>query len=258
MRRQLLTQHRRQLWRDGGDQVLHGRSGHRQPGGEKAGIHPVVRGKRAARTKDAQAILAHPRRIGVKPGGPRFGPDRMQKKRHRDRKFRKRSGKPARPSRRTRGHDGNHFATAPQLGRAGGKAVSNLQCPHGCSFKLRAKGVGHHIHPILQRPADPVDQPHHRAVGPLVAQGKRRDLCVKVGGGKGRKGLFHPLNMAPLCGHTIGCLMLSSGGFRQVAFVTRPATPSQAPAFRARPSTRSGFVGGGISTPVSLRKPKRP
>jgi ATP-dependent RNA helicase RhlE len=36
--------------------------------------------------------------------------------------------------------------------------------------------------------------------------------------------------------------------------VTRPVTPSQSPA----PSTRSGFVGGGISTPSNREKPNRP
>jgi hypothetical protein len=34
---------------------------------------------------------------------------------------------------------------------------------------------------------------------------------------------------------------------------TRPSTPSQSP----YPNTRSGFVGGGISTPASFANPKR-
>jgi hypothetical protein len=42
-----------------------------------------------------------------------------------------------------------------------------------------------------------------------------------------------------------------------VALVTAPVTLSQAPAFRANPSTRSGLVGGGITTPSSFLKPKR-
>ena len=39
--------------------------------------------------------------------------------------------------------------------------------------------------------------------------------------------------------------------------ITLPVTPSQAPSASSYPRTRSGFVGGGISTSVSFSKPKR-
>jgi hypothetical protein len=43
----------------------------------------------------------------------------------------------------------------------------------------------------------------------------------------------------------------------QVALVTAPLTPRQASRFNSSPSTRSGLVGGGITTPSSFLKPKR-
>lgn len=49
----------------------------------------------------------------------------------------------------------------------------------------------------------------------------------------------------------------AQGPLQATAFSTRPATPAQAPGFSSRPRTRSGFVGGGISTASSLAKPKR-
>ena len=44
----------------------------------------------------------------------------------------------------------------------------------------------------------------------------------------------------------------------KLAFVTAPRTPSHAPVFSAKPSTRSGLVGGGITTSGRRRNPNRP
>ena len=44
----------------------------------------------------------------------------------------------------------------------------------------------------------------------------------------------------------------------QAKYSEVPVILAQAPVFSSSPSTRSGFVGGGISTPSSRRNPNRP
>lgn len=53
-------------------------------------------------------------------------------------------------------------------------------------------------------------------------------------------------------------LLIARSGYQEaLQRTTRPVTPSHVPSVSSYPRTRSGFVGGGISTSVSFSNPKR-
>lgn len=56
----------------------------------------------------------------------------------------------------------------------------------------------------------------------------------------------------------VGALLRPSRDYWSFQRDTLPVTPAQAFGLSDTPSTRSGFVGGGISTPVSFSNPNLP
>ena len=110
-------------------------------------------------------------------------------------------------------------------------------------------GGGQHRKLALETATQAGHQRDQRPVRPPIPPGKGGDLGRGVWILGDLHAVFHRKDMGTRRRAAIPL---------QIAFVTAPVTPAQAPAFSSSPRMRSGLVGGGIPTPSSLRNPKRP